>query len=290
MVVIEHHLDVIAAADHIIDLGPGGGDKGGRISFAGPPSEIVKTDSLTGRHLKTHIDARQLGNQLSSSPRKDTLPANGPDAKDADKGVISIEGARVHNLKNISLTVPRDGRTVITGVSGSGKSSIAFDLIFAEGQRRFLDCLSSYARQYINQLEKPDADRIWGIPPTVAIEQRRTRGNPHSTVADVTELASFLRLLFARCGIDPGGYDGTWKADRLSRFLQEKTDGHFHILAPAVKARKGYHKAVFARALNLGHTTIRVNGDFVPVDPPQKLHKGRRHTIELLHRHIKRRH
>jgi len=275
VVVIEHHLDVIAAADHIIDLGPEGGKNGGLVVFHGPPSALIEAKTRTGIHLKRHIESRQEDAELP-------VPAKQlPEPEEADKGVISIEGARVHNLKNISLRVPRDGRTVITGVSGSGKSSIAFDLIFAEGQRRFLDCLSSYARQYINQLEKPDADRIWGIPPTVAIEQRRTRGNPNSTVADVTELASFLRLLFARCGVDPGGQDGAWKADRLSQFLLEKPKDTIQVFAPAVKLRKGYHKAVFARAESLGHSKIRVDGELIPVNPPKKLHKGRRHTLEF---------
>jgi excinuclease ABC subunit A len=278
MVVIEHHLDVIAAADHVIDLGPGGGDHGGELAFAGPPSALVSTETRTGIHLRNHIELRQKGTLFHP---KTTQATSQETPRTEDTGVISIEGARVHNLKNISLRIPRSGRTVITGVSGSGKSSLAFDLVFAEGQRRFLDCLSSYARQYINQLEKPDADRIWGIPPTVAIEQRRTRGNPHSTVADVTELASFLRLLFARCGVDPGGQGGAWKPAKLAEFLMEKGKPVHEILAPAVRLRKGYHRAVFARAASLGHATIRVNGEFVAVDPPTKLHKRKRHTLEF---------
>src|SRR6266699_1000759 len=161
------------------------------------------------------------------------------------EGSIAIHGAREHNLKNLSLTIPRGQFVVITGVSGSGKSTLAFDLLFAEGQRRFLDSMNVYARQFVEQLSRPDVDLITGIPPTVSIEQRTSRGGGKSTVATVTEIYHFIRLLFARLGIQ---YCPDCKVpvesqtrDALGRRLQTefRKRGSLRLLAPIVKNRKG---------------------------------------------------
>jgi excinuclease ABC subunit A len=256
ILVVEHHLDLV--------------DEGGKVVFEGPPAQLMETQTHTGIHLKTWVTepaSQSLTRALSQSRNTQQLGSE----------AIEIQGARVHNLKNISLKIPRQGRTVISGVSGSGKSSLAFDLVFAEGQRRFLDCLSSYARQYINQLGRPDADLITGIPPTVAIEQRRTRGGTRSNVADATEIGAFIRLLFARAGRDPEQESGSMTAKHLAKRLTRH--GRVRVMAPAVKARKGYHKAVFARAVALGHDEIQVDGAFVAPQPTPKLHKSRRHTL-----------
>src|ERR1700752_3351436 len=163
---------------------------------------------------------------------------------------IFIHGAREHNLKNLSLTIPRNQFVVITGVSGSGKSTLAFDLLFAEGQRRFLDAMNAYARQFVEQLSRPDVDLITGIPPTVSIEQRNSRGGGKSTVATVTEVYHFLRLLFARVGVqfcpDCREPVEAQTRDQLGHHLEGelKKRGDLLLLAPVVKNRKGFHSEV----------------------------------------------
>ncbi|MDP6944166.1 MAG: excinuclease ABC subunit UvrA, partial [Myxococcota bacterium] len=190
-------------------------------------------------------------------------------------------GARVHNLKDVSVTLPRTGRTIVSGVSGSGKSTLAFDLVFAEGQRRFLDCVSPYARQYITQLGRPDATRIAGIPPTVAIEQRTTRGGAHSVVANATEIASFLRLLFARVGSDATAASLRRTPDELALWLQDQWgQREVGVCAPAVSSRKGYHKPVFARAARMGHSEILVDGVLLPPTPTPRLRRRQLHAID----------
>ena len=220
---IEHNLEVIKCADWIIDLGPEAGEEGGQFVATGTPEEVANVDaSHTGRFLRellgktgrlprtrngrSQADDGELALRAAEEP-----PAQWPNGTGQRPGLlgtaanrrnhsIAIHGAREHNLKNISLDIPRDKMVIITGLSGSGKSTLAFDLLFAEGQRRFLDSMSPYARQFVEQLEKPDVDLIAGLPPSVAIEQRVTRGGGKSTVATVTEVYHFLRLLFAKTG------------------------------------------------------------------------------------------
>jgi excinuclease ABC subunit A len=203
LLVIEHNLDLIRAADWIIDLGPEGGAEGGKIVVEGTPEQVTRSEaSHTGRALREHLELTKGSKQ--SPDQILVMPKESPVFPSA--GAISIQGAREHNLKNLSLDIPRNRFVVVTGVSGSGKSTLAFDLLFAEGQRRFLDSMNTYARQFVEQLARPDVDLITGIPPTVSIEQRTTRGGGKSTVATVTEIYHFLRLLFraARHAILPG--------------------------------------------------------------------------------------
>jgi excinuclease ABC subunit A len=202
--------------------------------------------------------------------------------------VIAVLGAREHNLKNLSLAIPRDRFVVITGVSGSGKSTLAFDILFAEGQRRFLDSMSAYARQFVEQLSRPDLDLITGLPPTVSIEQRSTRGGGKSTVATVTEVYHFLRLLFARLGLqycpDCQAPVEAQTRDHLARRLklEQKARGELVLLAPVVKNRKGFHTDVAEWAARHGYEEIRADGRLYPTNAPFRLDRYREHDVEIV--------
>src|SRR5678815_2632001 len=203
-------------------------------------------------------------------------------------GSIAIHGAREHNLKNLSLEIPRNRFVVVTGVSGSGKSTLAFDLLFAEGQRRFLDSMNTYARQFVEQMARPDVDLITGIPPTVSIEQRTTRGGGKSTVATVTEIYHFIRLLFARLGtqfcpqcqvaVEPQ------TRDQLRAHLLEelKRRGDLLLLAPVVKNRKGFHTDVAEWAAKHGYAEIRADGKRYRTDKPFRLDRFKEHDVEIV--------
>jgi excinuclease ABC subunit A len=202
--------------------------------------------------------------------------------------VIAIHGAREHNLKNISLTIPRNQFVVVTGVSGSGKSTLAFDLLFAEGQRRFLDSMNLYARQFVEQLPRPEVDLITGIPPTVSIEQRQSRGGGKSTVATVTEIYHFLRLLLARVGTQfcprcqlPVQAQTRDEAGR--RLVAEtKRRGDLLLLAPMVKNRKGFHTEVAEWAAKHGYAEVRADGKIYPTSQRLRLDRFREHDVEIV--------
>ena len=200
---------------------------------------------------------------------------------------IKIRGAKVHNLKNIDLDIPRDSFTVFTGLSGSGKSSLAFDTIFAEGQRRYMESLSSYARQFLGQMEKPDVDKIEGLPPAISIDQKSTNHNPRSTVGTVTEIYDYLRLLYARCGIPHCPKCGRpifkqtvdQMCDQIKK-LPEKTK--FQVLSPVVRGRKGAHEKLFERARKSGYVRVIVDGDLYDLNEDIKLNKNQKHNIEIV--------
>lgn len=195
VLVIEHNMDVVKCADWIIDLGPEGGDKGGAIVVEGPPEAVVKSGaSHTGRFLKSYLNGR--GGPVARNKKVPAVAESEP----AYGNGIAVSGAREHNLKNISLSIPRNELIVLTGVSGSGKSTLAFDILFAEGQRRYLESLTPYIRQFVKVLERPEVDRVTGLPPTVAIEQRISHASRRSTVATLTEIYHFLRLLYSKLG------------------------------------------------------------------------------------------
>ncbi len=200
---------------------------------------------------------------------------------------IIIRGARQHNLKNISLELPRDKLIVITGKSGSGKSSLAFDTIFAEGQRRYIESLSSYARQFLGQLDKPDVDDIQGLSPSIAIEQKTTHRNPRSTVGTVTEIYDYYRLLYARIGeaycptcdqpIRPSSLDQI-----LNQIAELGSERKLMILAPVVRGKKGEHQKVFADARKLGYQRARVNGELIDLERTPVLDKKKKHSVEIV--------
>ncbi|MEM1013692.1 MAG: excinuclease ABC subunit A, partial [Planctomycetota bacterium] len=202
---------------------------------------------------------------------------------------IKITGAREHNLKDISLSIPRDKLTVVTGLSGSGKSTLAFDTVYAEGQRKYMESLSAYARQFLDQLQKPDLDDIEGLPPTIAIEQRGSSSNPRSTVATTTEIYDYLRLLFARagtphcweCGRPIVGQTASQIVDTVMT-LPEKSK--LMILAPLVRDQKGEHKETFGAIVKQGFVRARVDGEVMDVKPdsPPKLKKTFKHNVEAV--------
>ncbi|MCB1275125.1 excinuclease ABC subunit UvrA, partial [Prosthecobacter sp.] len=284
LLVIEHNLEVIKCADWVIDLGPEGGAAGGTLVIAGTPEDVAKCEaSHTGRYLKSVLGSSFLAPRSKESRTQRETKNKEPGTKNA----ISIRGAREHNLKNISLDIPRDEFVVVTGLSGSGKSSLAFDLIFAEGQRRFLDSMSVYARTFVEQMEKPEVDLITGVPPTVAIEQRISRGGGKSTVATVTETYHFLRLLFAKLGTQ---YCPTCAVPVKKQSVQailnavkkQAAKGPLHLLAPLIKARKGFHNEVADHAQRHGIETLLVDGEFRQTEGFQRLERFKEHTIDAV--------
>jgi excinuclease ABC subunit A len=213
---------------------------------------------------------------------------NDSELKASASDAIAIHGAREHNLKNLSLDIPRSCFVVVTGVSGSGKSTLAFDLLFAEGQRRFLDSMNVYARQFVEQLSRPDVDLITGIPPTVSIEQRTSRGGGKSTVATVTEVYHFIRLLFARLGRqfcpDCQVPVEAQTRDEVARRLEteRRKRGDLKLLAPIVRNRKGFHTDVAEWAANHGYAEIRADGKICPSNQRLRLDRFREHDVEIV--------
>ncbi len=200
---------------------------------------------------------------------------------------IIIKGARAHNLKNIDVTIPRDKFVVLTGLSGSGKSSLAFDTIYAEGQRRYVESLSAYARQFLGQMEKPDVDSIDGLSPAISIDQKTTSRNPRSTVGTVTEIYDYLRLLFARIGhphCPEHGIEITSQTveQMVDRILQYPEKTRLQILAPLVSGRKGEHKTLFADIAKQGFVRVRVNGELRELSEKIELEKNKKHSIEVV--------
>lgn len=200
---------------------------------------------------------------------------------------IEIKGAREHNLKSVSVDLPRDKLVVITGLSGSGKSSLAFDTIYAEGQRRYVESLSAYARQFLNMMEKPDVDHISGLSPAISIEQKTTSKNPRSTVGTVTEIYDYLRLLFARVGIPYSPATGLpiqaqQVSDMVDRVMAMERDTRAYLLAPIVRDRKGEYRKEFAELRKTGFQRVKVDGEFHDLDDPPKLDKKFRHNIDVV--------
>ena len=299
LIVIEHNLDVIRAADWIIDLGPEGGDAGGEIVVAGSVADVMACGaSHTGVALKEYESALGVGPAPASAepptlemplapaaPRSLREPAVAYAARD-DHGAIRIHNAREHNLKSIDVELPRNRFTVVTGISGSGKSTLAFDILFAEGQRRYLESLNAYARQFVQPASRPDVDAIFGIPPTVAIEQRTSRGGRKSTVATLTETYHFLRLLYVKLGtqhcpdhdvpIAPQSEDSI-----VATLLRSRRGQRVALMAPLVVARKGFYTDLAKWAAARAFGRLRVDGEFLPTKPWPRLERFREHTIEL---------
>ena len=200
---------------------------------------------------------------------------------------IEIIGARVHNLKNIDVSIPREKLVVITGLSGSGKSSLAFDTIYAEGQRRYIETFSAYARQFLGGLERPDVDKIDGLSPVIAIEQKTTNKSPRSTVGTITEIYDFLRLLYAR-GADAFSYNTgekmiSYSDDQIKSLILEDFNGkRISILAPIVSSRKGHYRELFEQIAKQGFLKVRVNGQIRDLEFGMKVDRYKTHDIEIV--------
>ncbi|MBI3154623.1 MAG: excinuclease ABC subunit UvrA, partial [Burkholderiales bacterium] len=285
LVVIEHNLDVIRSADWIVDLGPEGGEGGGRVVCNGTPDDVrAHPDSHTGRALRDY--ERALG--LGGARAEEGVPLQRAVRRraDAQAEAIHIVNAHEHNLQGLTVEIPRGKFNVVTGVSGSGKSTLAFDILFAEGQRRYLESLNAYARSIVQPAGRPEVDAVWGIPPTVAIEQRLSRGGRKSTVATTTEVWHFLRLLWVKLGLPHCVHDGApvraQSTDSIAaQLLREHRGEHVGLLAPLVVHRKGVYTDLAKWAKARGHTHLRIDGAFVRVDPFPRIDRFREHTIEL---------
>ena len=285
VVVIEHNLDVMRVADWIIDLGPEGGEAGGRLVCTGTPDQVMQhPGSHTGAELARYAAA------LATAATGTGVPPGVQTRKDGDAATphpaIEVIHAREHNLRNISLRIPRDRFTVVTGVSGSGKSTVAFDILFNEGQRRYLESLNAYARQFVQPSARPDVDAVFGLPPTVAIEQRTSRGGARSTVGTLTEIHHFLRLLFVKLGVQycptceipirPQSRDAI-----TERILAQWNGKRVELFAPLVMARKGVYRELAKWASRKGYPLLRVDGEPLPTGDWPALDRYQEHDIDL---------
>jgi|GEM_PF-331 len=302
LIVIEHNLDVIRAADWLIDLGPEGGTAGGLVVAEGPPEEVrLHPSSHTAKALRDYAESMGEVHAVSDSlPRwgragvgarvkKRSAPGSPhPKLPPAGEGAncIRIVNAKEHNLKNLSVNIPRGQFNVISGVSGSGKSTLAFDILFNEGQRRYLESLNAYARSIVQPAGRPEVDAVYGIPPTVAIEQRLSRGGRKSTVGTTTEVWHFLRLLYVKLGTQHCVHDGAavmpQSADSIAAAILQRYKGqHIGLLAPLVINRKGVYTELADWARPRGYTHLRVDGEFLPTTGFPRIDRFKEHTIEL---------
>ncbi|MFY3382605.1 excinuclease ABC subunit UvrA [Paracidovorax sp. MALMAid1276] len=290
LIVIEHNLDVIRASDWLIDLGPEGGDGGGLVVAEGTPEDVRQhATSHTGQALRDYELALGAGghsvHEKAALLRKRELSA--PDGKALEaKNAIEIVNAKEHNLKNLSVDIPRGRFNVVTGVSGSGKSTLAFDILFNEGQRRYLESLNAYARSIVQPAGRPEVDAVYGIPPTVAIEQRLSRGGRKSTVGTTTEVWHFLRLLYVKLGTQHCVHDGAAVQPQTpesiaAQLLTQFRGQHIGLLAPLVMNRKGVYTELADWARPRGYTHLRVDGNFLPTTGFPRIDRFKEHTIEL---------
>ena len=298
LIVIEHHLDVIKSADWIVEMGPEAGRYGGRVVAAGEPQWLLRQDTVTAPFLRSILDDSERRDVLQVAEDRRVVSYGNSAVQQLERAPqLSVLGAREHNLRNLNVHIPNHAITVVTGVSGSGKSSLAFDIIFAEGQRRFMESMSSYARQFVEQLPRPDIDELRGISPTVAIEQRVTRGSRKSTVATITEVAQYLRLLYARIGVQhspatgnavvalPFGVVQSNAEKAVKSWLKSATAKDLLFLcSPIIRGRKGHHQPLANWATEHGYEWMRCDGTLVKVSEFKKLNRYQEHDVEIVTR------
>jgi excinuclease ABC subunit A len=288
VLVIEHNMDVVKTADWIIDMGPDGGEQGGLVVATGAPEKISKMETPTGEALKTSL-TKELQKQAQNI-LKEPAKAKKKRKNTAEITSITIEGAEQNNLKHVDAVIPREKLTILTGPSGSGKSSLAFETIYAEGQRRYVESLSPYARQFVKQLPKPKVAGVEGLSPAIAIEQKVHAGNPRSTVGTMTEIYDYLRLLYARIGIPHSPETGEVIKSISKDFVVEKIltlpEGEkIQILAPLSLSRTVEIKDVIFKYQRLGYLRVRFDGVYYDINDNALLEnydKKRKHELMLI--------
>jgi excinuclease ABC subunit A len=290
VIVVEHNTDVIKTADWIIDLGPEGGAAGGQIVATGTPEEVAAVEaSYTGDVLRRVLGERVKRGAWSverggKKKRSTQSPTNGHRPPITE---LVVRGARQHNLKNIDVRIPRDAMTVCCGMSGSGKTSLAMDTIYAEGQRRYVESLSSYARQFVGQMQKPALEHIEGLSPAIAIEQKHMGHTPRSTVGTVTEIYDYFRILYARLG-QPYCPDcdlaiGTQTADEIiDKILAEPPGTKAYLLAPVEVHVGEKYEALWDELRMNGYLRVRVDGETHSLDNPPQIDRRRKHAVEVV--------
>ncbi|MBN9118693.1 MAG: excinuclease ABC subunit UvrA, partial [Planctomycetes bacterium] len=283
VLVIEHDLDVVKTADWLIDLGPEGGAGGGRVVIAGTPEQVAKCkESYTGQAL-----APVLSPVKTATNGKKPRNAKAQGAKQEYITHLCVEGACQHNLKNVSARLPREKMSVFCGPSGSGKSSLALDTIYAEGQRRYVESLSSYARQFLGQVQKPKVEHVTGLSPAISIEQKTTSKSPRSTVGTVTEIYDYLRILYARLGQrhcpQCGRPVGTQTADEIVDKVLSLAEGtKLYVMAPLERKGQEKYDTLFDEIRRAGFTRMRVNGQSYTIDEPPQIDHRRKHSVEVV--------
>lgn len=286
VLVIEHNMDVVKTADWIIDVGPEGGEGGGQIVASGTPEVISKQHTPTGEAVKSALEHQiemKMQELLASNQKKKKKQKASPLAIQS----IIVTSAEQNNLKHLDLSIPREKLTVCTGPSGSGKSSLAFDTIYAEGQRRYIESLSPYARQFVKQMPKPKVGYVEGLSPAIAIEQKSHAGNPRSTVGTMTEIYDFLRVLFARLGIphcpETGEIIKAISKDHVAqRILSYPENEKIQILAPIEIRKNEKFTEIISRLSRQGFVRIRLNGEFYELDlNPEEIPFDRKRKNEL---------
>ncbi len=287
LVVIEHNLDVIRASDWLIDLGPEGGDAGGLIVAQGTPEDVrLHATSHTGKALRDYDSSLGLGShRVEERAGWDPASLRGHAPRRTAQRDPDHQRPRTQP-QVLSVNIPRGKFSVVTGVSGSGKSTLAFDILFNEGQRRYLESLNAYARSIVQPAGRPEVDAVYGIPPTVAIEQRLSRGGRKSTVGTTTEVWHFLRLLYVKLGVQHCIHDGAavqpQTPERIAAQLMTQFRGqHIGLLAPLVMNRKGVYTELADWARPRGYTHLRVDGNFLPTTGFPRIDRFKEHTIEL---------
>ena len=312
VVVVEHNLEVVKTADYVIDLGPEGGEEGGYVVALGAPEDVAKIDeSYTGQALKRVFSGRDaehmphshesapsltanIGNRrvetISGTELRETEPiyqTGGDSEVVGNRQYISVHGAQEHNLKDVDVDIPHRKLTTLTGVSGSGKTSLALDTIYAEGQRRYVESLSAYARQFLGQLEKPKVEKIEGLSPAIAIEQKPPSQNPRSTVGTVTEIYDYLRVLYARagtphcleCGAEVGAQTLQQIVDKIATL---PVGTRVYILSPLTLRNNEDYPAAFRRLQKEGYARLEINGEIVPLDKTPKIGKSIKHDVKIV--------
>ncbi|MDY3559560.1 excinuclease ABC subunit UvrA [Gemmata sp. JC673] len=290
VLVIEHDLDVVKTADWVIDMGPEGGSGGGRVVVAGTPEQVAKhKGSFTGQALAPILTPNARRTATARSAARGQLKKAKAEQPEPAQFIthLCVEGACQHNLKNVSAKLPREKMSVFCGPSGSGKSSLALDTIYAEGQRRYVESLSSYARQFLGQVQKPRVEQVTGLSPAISIEQKTTSKSPRSTVGTVTEIYDYLRILYARLGQrhcpSCARPVGTQTADEIVDKVLSLPEGtKLYIMAPLERKGQEKYDGLFEEIRRAGFTRMRVNGKSYTIDEPPQIDHRRKHNVEVV--------